>query len=261
MDGIDRIAYTSRAKIGGHLGKLVGMSRPVAVLLDVGGIFLLPDHGRVLGAFERAQCTVSPPAELLDDAHYVAAAQFHVGLDVEADWAGCWQSYLDAYVRACEVADEDREEIHRHLDSEFADAALWTRIIPGCRDGLQAVADAGVRLGIISNADGLMGERLRRFEILQVGPGIGVDVACVIDSGAVGVMKPDVRIFEIACDAMGIAPSDAWYVGDMPAFDVVGARRAGMRPFVMDPLGLHAEADYDRVESLSDLAKRVASSG
>jgi hypothetical protein len=43
----------------------------------------------------------------------------------------------------------------------------------------------------------------------------------------------------------------------MPAIDVVGARRAGIRPFVMDPLGLHLDADYDRVESLGDLADRV----
>ena len=134
-------------------------------------------------------------------------------------------------------------------------------MVDGCREGLRALADTGVRLGIISNADGLMAERLRRLEILQVGPGVGVEVSCVIDSGAVGVMKPDARIFELACDAMAITPAEAWYVGDMPAFDVVGARRAGMRPFVMDPLALHGEADYDRVDSLDDLAKRVASSG
>ena len=61
-----------------------------------------------------------------------------------------------------------------------------------------------MRLGIISNADGLIGERLRTLEILQVGPGLGVEVECVIDSGAVGVMKPDPRIFTMALDAMGI---------------------------------------------------------
>ena len=236
-------------------------SRPAAVLLDVGGVFLLPSHERVLGAFERAECTAAPTPELLDRAHYIAASRFTTDLDVEADWVGCWQGYLESYVAACDVAEEDREEVHRHLDSEFADAALWTQVIDGCGDGLRDLAGTGVQLGIISNADGLMAERLRRMEILQVGPGVGVEVACVIDSGAVGVMKPDARIFELACDAMAISPDEAWYVGDMPAFDVVGARRAGMRAFVMDPLVLHAEADYDRVDSLTDLAKRVASSG
>ena len=71
---------------------------------------------------------------------------------------------------------------------------------------------------------------------------MGVDVDCVIDSGAVGVSKPDPRIFQIALDAIGIEAADAWYVGDMPAIDVVGARAAGLWPIVMDPFDLQPGA-------------------
>ncbi len=236
------------------------MPRPKAVLLDVGGIFLLPDHDRILGAFSRAECPCSPAADLLDSVHYVAASRFTTDLDVEADWSGCWRGYLDRYIEACGVPLEDREEVHRHLDSEFADAALWMHVIPGSRDGLRAIANAGVRLGIVSNADGVMAARLAELEILQVGPGMGVPVDCVIDSGAVGVMKPDVRIFRLALEAMAVVADDAWYIGDMPAIDVVGARRAGLRPFIMDPLGLHEGADYEGVASLADLAARIRES-
>jgi FMN phosphatase YigB (HAD superfamily) len=232
-----------------------GMSAPKAVLLDAGGIFLLPEHERIVGAFERAEHAVR--AEVLDDAHYRAAARFTTDLDVDADWAACWRGYLDTYIEACGSPAEDREEIHRHLDSEFADAALWLRIAPGCTNGLRALADRGVQLGVVSNADGVMGERLRLLEILQVGPGVGVEVACVIDSGAVGIMKPDPRIFHLALEVLGVEPEAVWYVGDMPAIDVVGARRSGLRPFVMDPLDLHHQADYDRVASLTELAARV----
>jgi FMN phosphatase YigB (HAD superfamily) len=228
---------------------------PEAVLLDAGGVFLLPTHDRILGALARAECRTS--ADILDEAHYRGAARFTTDLDVEGDWAGSWTSYLDDYLSACGVAELDRPEAHRHLDSEFADAALWLRVIPGCREGLRALADAGVRLGVVSNADGLIGERLRELEILQVGPGLGVEVECVIDSGNVGVMKPDPRIFTIALDAMGLAADRAWYVGDMPGIDVVGARRGGLWPVLMDPLGLHHDADYDRVESLGALAERI----
>lgn len=231
------------------------MSRPRAVLFDSGGIFLLPQHDRIIGAFVRAEVDVA--AVRLDDAHYRAAASFSTDVDVDADWAGSWRAYLEAYIAACGVGDADREEVHRHLDSEFADAALWLSVAPGCREGLRAIVETGVDLGVVSNADGVMGARLRELEILQVGPGIGVEVGCVIDSGAVGVMKPDPRIFEIALDALAVDADDAWYIGDMPAFDVVGARRAGLRPFVMDPLGLHLDADYDRVASLTELAERI----
>lgn len=234
------------------------MGGPEAVLLDVGGIFLLPDHDRILGAFSRALCPGAPHPDLLDSIHYVAASHFTTDLDVESDWAGCWRGYLECYIEACGVRAEDREEVHRHLDSEFADAALWVQEIPGCRDGLRALADTDVRLGIVSNADGMMASRLNEMEILQVGhAGVGVPVDCVIDSGNVGVMKPDPRIFQIALDAMDVSAKDAWYIGDMPAIDVVGARRAGLRPFIIDPVGLHGDADYGAVRSLVDLAEVV----
>jgi putative hydrolase of the HAD superfamily len=235
------------------------LGAPEAVLLDSGGVFLLPTHDRILGAFARAEADYAPAVELIDRAHYVAATRFHVDLDVEAQWRETWQDFLGGYVEACGTPVELREEIHVHLDSEFADAALWMRPIVGAVDGLRALAATGVRLGIISNADGLMAERLRELEILQVGPGIGVEVETVIDSGAVGVMKPDARIFQLALDAMGVEAGDAWYVGDMPAIDVVGARRAGLHAVVMDPYDLHGAAGYDCVASLHELATRIAS--
>lgn len=233
------------------------MPVPEAVLLDVGGVFLLPTHERVVAAFGRAGCTVD--AAVLDDAHYRAAAAFTTDLDALDDWAACWYVYLDAYVDACGIDVADRDEVHRHLDSEFADAALWLEPIAGSREGARALAATGVKLGIVSNADGVMGERLRQLEIVQVGPGIGVGVGCVIDSGAVGCLKPDPRIFQLALDALEVDdPANAWYVGDIPGIDMVGAQGAGMRAICMDPLGLHAGAGYDRVASLAEVASEIA---
>lgn len=228
---------------------------PVAVLLDAGGVFVLPDPDRIMGAFTRAECSVA--RELLADAHYRAAARFGTHLDVEASWNQTWHAYLQTYVVECGVPPDRREDAHRHLDSEFADAALWVEPVPGSRDGLRALAAAGVRLGIVSNADGMMGPRLAHLGMCQVGPGVGVTIECVVDSGNVGIMKPDPRIFHAAVDLLGVDPEQVWYVGDMPAIDVVGARRAGIRPYLMDPLGLHLDADYDRISSLSALAELI----
>ena len=237
-------------------------TRPEAVLLDVGGVFLLPTPERVIAAFERAECTI--PAGVLQAAHYTAAAAFTTDLDAVDDWAGCWRTYLEAYVDACLDACEidlvDRDDVHRHVDSEFADAALWLSPIAGAKQGVHELRETGVKVGVISNADGVMGERLRGLEIAQVGPGVGVELDCVIDSGAVGFMKPDPKIFELALDAVDVDASRAWYVGDIPGIDVVGARNAGMRPFLVDPLDLHHAADYERVGSLSEVAALVAAS-
>ena len=232
---------------------------PAAVLLDAGGVFVLPEHHRILGAFERAGWT--PPAGALDAAHYRAAVGFSVEADAESDWVGCWQHYLEDYVEACGTPPEWRQEVHEHLDSEFADAALWSRVVEGSVDDLRVLAATGVRLGVVSNADGVMGERLRGLEVLQVGPGVGVPVECVVDSGAVGVMKPDPRIFRVALELLDLPPERVWYVGDTPGIDVVGAWRAGIRPFLLDPLGLHHGARYDRVTSLAELAARITAAG
>ena len=94
---------------------------------------------------------------MLADADYRAAARFGTHLDVEANWAEAWLDYLQTYVDECGVPQDRRDEAHRHLDSEFADAALWVEPVPGSREGLRALADTGVRLGIVSNADGMMG--------------------------------------------------------------------------------------------------------
>jgi FMN phosphatase YigB (HAD superfamily) len=231
---------------------------PAAVLLDAGGVFVLPDPERILAAFTRAECSV--PREVLSDAHFRAAARFGAHLDVEARWTETWLDYLQTFVEECGVPKDRRDEAHRHIDSEFADAALWVEPVPGSREGLYALADTGVRLGIVSNADGMMGPRLAQLEFCQVGPGIGVDIEFVIDSGNVGVMKPDPRIFEAALDLLGVAADQVWYVGDMPAIDVVGAWRAGIRPFLLDPLGLHLEAGYERTPSLAALAELITTS-
>jgi putative hydrolase of the HAD superfamily len=236
------------------------MPAPKAVLLDVGGIFHLPDHDRILGAFARAEVTVSP--DVLDRAHYAGAAQFTVDYVGELDWKGRWQAYLETYIVAAGVPDDPsiREEAHLHLDSEFASGQLWARIVPGSVDGLRSLVATGVRVGVVSNADGTVGQRLAEQEVLQVGPGLGVEVECVIDSGAVGVSKPDPRIFQLALDAIGVAAADTWYVGDMPGIDVVGARAAGLRPILMDPYGYNAGADYARVTSLVDVASMISAS-
>jgi putative hydrolase of the HAD superfamily len=225
------------------------------VLLDVGGIFHLPDHQRIRDALARGGCSIGDAD--FDRAHYAGAVAFTQEV-TGASWRQFWRRYLDAYVDVCGVPAALQPDVHRHLDSEFAVAALWARIIPGSVDGLRALKAAGVRVGVVSNADGTVQERLAEQGVLQVGPGPGVDVECVIDSGAVGVSKPDPRIFRIALEAMQLDAASVWYVGDTPAIDVIGARAAGLVPIVMDPYDLHEGADYVRVRSLHDVAALAA---
>jgi putative hydrolase of the HAD superfamily len=230
------------------------------VLLDVGGIFHLPDHDVVAGACERAGVPLDRDRVDIDLAHYTATTAFRIDYTGEMPWEEYWNSYIDVFTTTLGVADDNeyRADVVEHLHSEFSTAAIWKRIIPGSVDALRALVATGVRVGVISNADGFVGQRLREQEVLQVGPGIGVQVECLIDSGEVGVSKPDPRIFHIALDALGLTAEQCWYVGDMPGIDVVGARAAGLHVLVMDPFGVHGDgAGFDTVTSLVDVANLV----
>lgn len=55
-----------------------------------------------------------------------------------------------------------------------------------------------------------------------------------------GCAKPDAAIFHAACDALGVLPAEAVYVGDDPELDVEGAQRAGLRGIWMNRAGLES---------------------
>jgi putative hydrolase of the HAD superfamily len=48
-------------------------------------------------------------------------------------------------------------------------------------------------------------------------------------SCAVGMLKPDPRIYELACERLGVAPREAVFVGDGANDELAGAERVGMR--------------------------------
>lgn len=92
------------------------------------------------------------------------------------------------------------------------EVALFDDVVPA----LQRLGTR-YRLGTISNG----------FADLQV---IGLDhhFHTSIAAHRFGLAKPDRAIFLAACDAMGVAPAEAVYVGDDLALDVVGAQNAGL---------------------------------
>lgn len=228
--------------------------RPEAVLLDVGGVFHLPSRARVAAALTRAGLEITDH-EAIDRAHYVAVGvfPFDQAPDIEN-----WHAYLRAYTRSFGVGESEVSEVLEYLEPEFATAALWNEVVEGSRAGLVELVATGVAVGVVSNADGSVAERLRSQEVLQVGTGPGVEVRCVIDSGEVGIEKPDPRIFEIALEILDVAPEQTWYIGDTPGIDVVGARRARIHPVLMDPFRLYRDLDFDAVESLQEVAARLA---
>jgi putative hydrolase of the HAD superfamily len=222
------------------------------VFLDLGGVFYLPDHERMVAALARLEVAIE--RDRLDEAHYHGVAALEEFRDGDHS---IWHAYNRAYARVCGVASHDVDAAMAVLLEEFERGGVWTRVIPGSREALRELATLGVRIAIVSNADGTVEDQLRGDVICQVGPGPGVPVELVLDSAVVGVSKPDPAIFGLALDALGVAPGDAVHVGDTPAADVAGARAAGVTPILVDPYDLHPDIDCRRVRSLAEVASML----
>ena len=224
-----------------------GWERIDAVLVDLGGVVYLPDHDRMRAAL--ARLGIDPEHEDLDRAHFAGVAATD---DFTSDHT-VWHAYNLAYAKVHGVPEDRLDHARAVLLEEFGKGDVWTREIPGAREALVAIAALGVGIAVVSNADGTVEAQLRADGICQVGPGAGVEVGAVVDSGVAGVAKPDPAIFRLALDALGVAPEHAIHVGDTPAADVVGARAAGVHPVLVDPYDHHPDADVVRVHHLADV--------
>lgn len=130
------------------------------------------------------------------------------------------------------------------------DPGIWTQPFPGAAEALEALHAAGLRLAVVSNADGRVGRVL-------ADAGLTRRIAAVIDSGLVGMEKPDPRPFRLALEALGVAPEEAVHVGDLPSIDGLGAQAAGVAFILVDPAGAFGRAGSIRgVSELSDCLRR-----
>jgi putative hydrolase of the HAD superfamily len=87
---------------------------------------------------------------------------------------------------------------------------------------LEALKERGHSLGIITN-----GSREYQRTKLKT-PGLASCFDLIVVSGEEGIAKPDVGIFQLAADRLGVTPADCVFVGDNPSTDILGAHQAGM---------------------------------
>ena len=130
---------------------------------------------------------------------------------------------------------------------------LWCKVPEGLGAALDALRARGVKVAIISNSEGML-------DRLFVDLGIHEHFDLVVDSGRIGVEKPDPRIFALALDAFDVPPEHALHLGDMFATDILGARAAGIRHALIDPFHHYAgrHAEIPRVRSVTDVARAIA---
>jgi putative hydrolase of the HAD superfamily len=228
-----------------------------AIVFDIGGVFLVPHP-------EPIRSVLTPIGiDLADDeafhrAHYRGVRRV-ASLDIDERDPGFWAHYIADYLDEIGVAEHHVPEAlaawraleHRPVKD------VWSWVQEHNVRALQRFALAGMPMAVVSNNDGTAEEQLRLAGVCQVGPGPFVEVVAIVDSGAVGVAKPDPAIFRPALDALGTDPHRTLYVGDMVHADVRGAEAAGMPVVQIDPYDYHLDFTHERVPHLDALADQL----
>ena len=89
--------------------------------------------------------------------------------------------------------------------------------------------------------------------------GLSERIQSLTISGEIGVRKPKVEIFKVACERAAVSPREAMLVGDTIENDIVGANRAGMTSVfinrkldVLTPKTADEQPDYS-ISNLHDV--------
>jgi putative hydrolase of the HAD superfamily len=222
-----------------------------AILFDVGGTLIHPDYGRVAAVLGRVLGRApAPGAWVAAEYEGRAAVEAAMAADGGSRDGTRWTVHFAAMFRALGYADAEVARVAPLLVAEHRRANLWTVPQPGAAEGLAALREAGYVVGVVSNADGTV-------DRLLAAAGLAADLAFVVDSGAVGIEKPDPAIFRLALDLAGVGAEEALYVGDLYPVDVVGARRAGVEPVLLDPLGRYGERDCRTAGDVPTLCREL----
>jgi HAD superfamily hydrolase (TIGR01549 family) len=115
------------------------------------------------------------------------------------------------------------ELIRQSLAGMYAVSQAYWKTEADAHPTLQWLREAGYRLGLISNAgdDADVQTLVDHADLREY-----FDV--ILTSAALGIRKPNPRIFQVALDHWGYSPAQAAMVGDSLGADILGARNAGL---------------------------------
>ncbi len=116
---------------------------------------------------------------------------------------------------------------------------------------LRTLREAGFRLGVISDW-----QRGLAYFCEELGIGTFLDV--VVASGELGFQKPDRRLFDVACERIGVSSREILHVGDL-ALDIEGAQAAGFSVVLLVRSGESMVEGVPVIRNLGEVLSHVQS--
>jgi putative hydrolase of the HAD superfamily len=228
------------------------VSSPRAVFFDVGNTLLYahPSVSEVCrqvlaeAGHARDLCAIESYMPLVDAYYEERYAEDDAFWTDEDKTSSVWVGMYSLLCRQLGIEDE-AVAIARRVYEEFGRPDRWA-LYADVWPAFERLHERGIAIGIISNWDS------RLVRVLQ-GLGLGRVLADIVSSADVGLHKPDPRIFQLACDRIGVVPADAAHVGDHHYADYLGASAVGMTAVLIDRHGVEADHGVDPIHSLDDI--------
>ncbi len=145
-----------------------------AVLVDGGGVLVVPHDEPVVAALDTARVRLQGPD--FERAHFLAMASVDRGVPA----SGPEPPYIQAYAAALGIWPVEQERAVAARSELFAAPActVWRRTLRESVEGFRRLAERPLPVGIVSNADGTVEELLLRTGICQLGTGARTDHLC-----------------------------------------------------------------------------------
>lgn len=110
------------------------------------------------------------------------------------------------------------------------------------------------RLGIISNGD--YNQQIQKLKKMR----IDTYFDDIVAAGDVCVAKPDVKIFEIACERSNVDKRNCYYIGDNIKTDIIPCKSIGLQAILINrDETATVDENIKRIFSLSDIKKCIES--
>lgn len=165
-----------------------------------------------------------PPIEHLLETFYDLA---------EADWKNGRETMIAPHLPRILVkmfvqhdVPEDALDIDALVEAYGWDAVQGVEVFPEVPETLQTLLNAGIKIGIVTNAFQTMVMRDRELASFGI---LDYFKTCRFAAADVGYLKPHPVIFQKALACVGVDAANAVFVGDNLNADVVGAQRVGMK--------------------------------
>jgi HAD superfamily hydrolase (TIGR01549 family) len=183
--------------------------------------------------------------------YWAQSEELYKDLEIHPDEEDFWLNYI---IRSLlkfdcerELAEQYAPDLQRYMAEEFS----TVNVIPeDVHPTLTSLQEAGYRLALLSNRQESCNEELREWDLAKY-----FEFSMV--AGEISSWKPEPGLFIEAMARMKLGVDEAVYVGDNYYADVIGARRAGVQPVLLDPDHVFPDADCTVISSIAELGELV----